>query len=85
MVLLVTRQGRRMQAAAKRVVAGGSGASGVFGPCFWGVLLGLAMGVIILELLVLVLSQAEQGIWSLSTNMSTMMWQSHCVEQGSVA
>ena len=74
-----------MRAVAKQVVAGGSRASWVFGTHFGGVLLGLAMGVIVLELLLVVLSQAEQGIRSLSTNMSTMMWQSHCVEQGSVA
>ena len=62
-----------MWAVAKQVVAGGSRVSWVFGTRFGGVLLGLAMGVIVLELLVVVLSQAEQGIWSLSTNMLTMM------------
>ena len=74
-----------MRVAVKRVVAGGSGASGVFGTCFGGVLLGLAMGVVVLELLVVVLGQAERGIRSLSTNTSTMTWQSRCVERGSVA
>ena len=58
---LVTRQGCGTRAAAKRLVSGGSGASWVFGTHFGGVLLGLAMYVVVLELPVVVLRQGEQG------------------------
>ena len=59
---MVTWQGCRTQVVVKRVVAGGSGACWVLGTCFGGVLLGLAVYVVVLELLVVVLSRAEQGM-----------------------
>ena len=46
---------------ARQVVSEGSRVSWVFRTCFGGVLLGLAMYIILLELLVVVLSQAEQA------------------------
>jgi hypothetical protein len=54
----------------KRVVAGGSGASWAFGTHFGGVLLGLAVYVVVLELPVVVLGRVEQG-----NQPSTMTWQ----------
>ena len=61
--LLVMQQGCRMQVVVKHLVSGGSEASWVFGTCFRGVFLGVAMYVIILGLLVVVLNWAGQGIW----------------------
>jgi uncharacterized membrane protein len=79
------RQGCRTRAAAKQLVSGVSGASWVFGTHFGGISPGLAVYVVVLELLLVVLSRAEQGVQSLSTNTSTMTWQSCWVERGSVA
>jgi hypothetical protein len=61
----VTTQRRQpsqnVRRVAKRFVAGGSGASWVFGTRFEGVLLGLAVYIVVLELPVVVLGRAEQG------------------------
>jgi hypothetical protein len=72
--LLVMWQGCRTQVAAEQFVAGCSGASWVSGTHFGGVLLGLAMYVVVLELLLVVLSRAEQGM-QLSSTDALMMWQ----------
>jgi hypothetical protein len=62
----------------KQVVAGGSGASWVLGTRFGGVLLGLAVYVVVLELLLVVLSRAKQGM----RPSSTMTWRWCGVVQG---
>ena len=72
---LVPRQGCRTWVVAKQFVLGGSGASWVVGTHFGGVLLGLIVCLDVLELLVVVLSQAEQEIRSSSSNTSTVTWQ----------
>ena len=80
------RQGCRTWVAVKWVIAGGSEVVWVFGMYFGVVLLVPTMYVIILELPVVVLGWAEQGIQSTMTNTSRMMWQLRWVfwsEQGS--
>jgi hypothetical protein len=71
---LMKRQGCRMRAAAKQLVYGGCGANWVAGTGIGGVLLGLAMYVVILELPVVVLDRAEQEIQPLSMDMLLMTW-----------
>jgi hypothetical protein len=79
----VTTQRRQpsqnVRKVVKQVVAGVSGASWVFGMCFGGVLLGLAVYVVVLELPVVVLGRAEQGTWLSSSNTLTVTWQSRSV------
>jgi hypothetical protein len=74
-VSLVTWQGCRMPVVVEQVVAGVSGASWVLGTRFGGVLLGLAVYLVVLELLVVVLSRAGQGMRPLLMDASLMMWQ----------
>jgi hypothetical protein len=64
-----------MPVVVKQVVAGGSGASWVLRTRFGGVLLGLAVYLVVLELLLVVLSRAEQGMRPLLTDASLMTWQ----------
>ena len=71
---LVTRQGCGTRTLAKRLVLGGSVVRRVVGTRFGGVLLGLVVYLAVLELLVVVPSQAEQGVRSSSSNASTVTW-----------
>ena len=64
-----------MRAAARWFVLGGSGASWVVGTHLGVILVGLAMYVVVLELLVVVLSWAEQEFRSSSLNTSKVTWQ----------
>ena len=81
-VLLVMQEGCRTQMAAKQLVSGGFGVSRVVGMCSWGVLRACVGCFMVSELWAMDQSGAEQVFLPLSMDMSTMMWQSCCVEWG---
>ena len=82
MVSLVTRQGCRTRAAAKRLISAGSGASWEAGTGHGGVSRALVVCFVVFQLQPMVQSGAEQGVWSSSTMTWQWCWAARGAERG---